>query len=289
MTLQCANCQHELNGPFCSQCGQPARNRRGPFLKMVSDITEDIFNFDSKFYKSILQLLFKPGYLTRQFIDGRRFSILPPVRMYLVVSILFFFIFQIPNIDVSDNNVYVGNVLLGHEEPIEGKPRIALFSVDDNEGAAAKWFEETFADKKKAMQEGIPQVTVDRIFNQLENLLPNALILFLPIFALVLKLLYFFKRVLYFDHLIFALHFQTWLMGVSLIIYGLAIQNPWWAALSATIPIYLAKAQKTVYEQSYWLVIPKTLLIIVTYIAILSVTAVAAMLAAIALLEVDSV
>lgn len=289
MNQLCANCQKELSGPYCSECGQAARNRRGPFWKMIAEISEDVLSFDSKFYKSILQILFKPGYLSRQFIEGKRVSILPPVRMYLVVSILFFFIFQIPNIDVSENNVYVGNVLLGHEEPIEGRPNIALFSIDDDQGVADQWFDEVFADKKKAMQEGIPQVTVDRIFNKLESLLPNALILFLPIFALMLKVLYLFKRILYFDHLTFALHFQTWLMGMSLIIYGLALQNPWWAFLSAVIPIYLAKAQKVVYQQTYWLVIPKTLIILVIYLALLTIAAVASMFAAIALLEVDSV
>gem|GEM_PF-1783616 len=280
----CANCENELDGNFCAFCGQPAKSRRGPIWRVLGEFSEEIFSPDSKFFKSLLTLLFKPGHLSKQFIDGKRVSVLPPVRLYLVMSLLFFFVFNIPEIDVSENNVYIGDVLLGHEKPIKGRPTLQIFSQGDKDSFLSRWFEKSFAEKKEAMQKGNPQVTIDRIFNQLEELLPNALILFLPLFALILKMLYFFKRVLYFDHLIFSLHFQTWLMGMILIIYALATYNPLWSILTALIPVYLAKAQKVVYQQSYWLVIPKTFLIIIIYIFLLAVSAAAALLGAVALL-----
>ena len=237
MLLNCANCQSEISGKFCANCGQSAKSKRGPIWRVIGEFTEEVFAPNSKFFRSLFTLLFRPGVLSKQFIDGKRVAILPPIRLYLVVSLLFFFVFKIPEVDVNQTNVYVGDILLGRDTPIEDQPNLSLFSFGEDDNAIAHWFDATFADKKAAMRDGVPQVIVDRIFNQLEDLLPNVLILFLPLFALMLKCLYLFKRILYFDHLLFSLHFQTWLMGMILIIYGLALYNPWWSALSVLIPI----------------------------------------------------
>lgn len=280
----CTNCQTPLTGPFCANCGQPLRSRRGSVAYMISEATEDVLRFDSKFYKSIFQLLFKPGFLSRQFIIGKRVSILPPIRMYLVISLLFFFVFDIPSPDVKDTNVYIGDILVGKEEKNPDQPTFSLISFDkDDDSKFTQWFQTYFEDKMDILKTSEPQVVIDRIFNKLEDLVPNILILFMPIFALLLKILYLFKRVLYFDHLIFSLHFQSWLMVAILIIYGLAQYNPWWSALSMVLPFYLAKAQKVVYEQSYWWVIPKTFLIIVLYVFLLALATLAAFVAALAL------
>ena len=282
----CANCQSEITGKFCSNCGQSSKSRRGPILQVISEFADEIFSIDSKVLQSLLTLLVKPGVLSAKFISGKRTSVLPPVRLYLVISLLFFFVFQIPSPDVSKDNVYIGDILLGQEKPIKGRQKFSLVAFDMEEDANdfEKWINSFITDKKEVMKRANPQVTIDRMFNSLEDILPNILILFLPVFALVLKLLYYFKRVLYFDHLIFLLHFQTWLMSVTLIIYALALQNVWWSVLTVFIPIYLAKAQKVVYQQSYWLVIPKTIVIVVIYISLMAVAALAAFLSSLTLL-----
>ena len=234
--------------------------------------------------QSLFTLLFKPGVLTARFLEGKRASVLPPVRLYLVISLLFFFVFEIPQQDVSEANVYVGKVLLGKEQPTEGYSNFSIMSSGGTDSAVDRWFEEAFAEQIVTMKESNAQLTVNNIFNRLEDILPNALILFVPLFALVLKMLYAFKRVLYFDHLIFSLQFQTWLMGMVLIIYALALQNGWWSALVLVIPIYLAKAQKVVYQQSYWLVIPKTIAIIIIYLALIFVAGITSLFSSIAML-----
>ena len=282
--MNCANCQSELTGDYCSNCGQSAKSRRGPIWRVIGEFAEEVFAPDSKFFKSLLTLLFKPGVLSRKFIDGKRVSILPPVRLYLVVSLIFFVVFQIPEIDVKEHNVYIGDVLLGRDEPLEGGNTFNFFSTPDSDDVVSTWVNEKLEEKREKLVKENPQVTVDRIFNKLEDLLPNALILFLPLFALIMKILYMFKRVLYFDHLIFALHFQTWLMGMILIIYGLSQHSAQWAWLTALIPIYLAIAQKKVYQQTYWLVIPKTFLITIIYLVVASICGAMAMMGAIALL-----
>ena len=281
-----ANCQSERSGLFCANCGQSSKSRRGPILQVIAEFADDVLSVDSKVLQSLLTLLFKPGVLTASFLSGKRASVLPPVRLYLVISLLFFFVFQIPSPDVTKDNVYIGDILLGYEEPIKGRENfsIATFDNDEDSNAFERWINSFITDKKEVMKSANPQVTIDRMFSSLEDILPNILILFLPVFAIVLKLLYCFKRILYFDHLIFSLHFQTWLMGVTLIIYGLALQNAWWSALTVFIPIYLAKAQKVVYQQTYWLVIPKTFIIIIIYFALIVVAAITAFLSSLTLL-----
>ncbi|PHS14388.1 MAG: hypothetical protein COA86_15725 [Kangiella sp.] len=161
---------------------------------------------------------------------------------------------------------------------------LIMFESGDKASVIEKWINNIIYDKEKVMKTTNAQITINNMFNNLESVLPNLLILFLPLFAIILKLLYLFKRSLYFDHLIFLLHFQTWLMGAILIIYGLALQNPWWSALSIFIPIYLAKAQKTVYQQTYWLIIPKTFFILISYFGLLIIAGIIAFLSAITML-----
>lgn len=283
-SVTCANCSELLTGKFCANCGQAAKSRRGPIWRVSYEFTEEFMALDSKMVQSLLTLLFKPGVLTARFLEGKRASVLPPVRLYLVISLLFFFVFEIPQQDVSKANVYVGKTLLGKEQPTEGFPNFSIMSSGKKESAVDRWFEETFAEQIVTMKESNAQLTVNNILNRLEDILPNALILFVPIFALVLKMLYAFKRILYFDHLIFSLQFQTWLMGMVLIIYALALQSGWWSALVLVIPIYLAKAQKTVYQQSYWWVIPKTIVIMIIYLALIFIAGITSLFSSIAML-----
>ena len=283
MNQKCTNCGTVLTGPFCANCGQNARSRRASVTHMLAEATDDVLRFDSKFYRSILHLLIKPGYLSRQFIRGRRASMLPPIRMYLVISLLFFFIFDIPAPNVQNVNVYIGNILVGKEVPVRGQQNFSMISYSKETPIVGVWLNDFLDHKLEPLKTQDPQLVIDRIFNKLEDIVPNILILFMPIFALILKIMYLFKRVLYFDHLIFSLHFQSWLMVMILIIYSLAQYNPWFATMSIILPIYLARAQKVVYQQTYWLVIPKTLFIIIAYIFMLSVTTLLTLLAAIAL------
>ena len=199
--IQCANCEYELIGAFCSNCGQSCKSRRGPIWQVTGELLHELFALDSKMFSSLWSLLVKPGELTDRFLSGKRASVLPPVRLYLVVSILFFFVFEIPTPDISKDNVYIGNTLLGGEEPIEGRSNFSLFNFGDTNSELDRWFENMFQDKIEVMKTDNPQVSIEKIFNSLEEILPKMLVFFLPLFALVLKTLYFFKRILYFDHL----------------------------------------------------------------------------------------
>jgi len=88
----CLNCGTSLKGPFCYYCGQPDRNFMRFFPVLLREFMEDFLELDSRFARTVKPLLFKPGRLTRDYLEGRRFRYTPPMRLYLFSSIAFFLI-----------------------------------------------------------------------------------------------------------------------------------------------------------------------------------------------------
>ncbi|MGD2128022.1 MAG: DUF3667 domain-containing protein [Lysobacterales bacterium] len=88
----CLNCGTVLQGPFCHYCGQPDKNLLRFFPVLMRELMEDFLDFDSRFMRTMKPLLFKPGKLTRDYLDGRRFRYTPPLRLYLFTSIACFFV-----------------------------------------------------------------------------------------------------------------------------------------------------------------------------------------------------
>jgi hypothetical protein len=86
----CENCRTELRGHYCSKCGQAAVDYHRSFRHVIVDVLDSFLNWDSKFIRSIGLLLWRPGWLTNQFLEGRRVRFLHPLRLYLLVSIVFF-------------------------------------------------------------------------------------------------------------------------------------------------------------------------------------------------------
>lgn len=86
----CLNCGTELRGPYCHYCGQPDRNFLRFFPALLRELAEDLLELDSRFWRTLKPLLFHPGKLTRDFLDGRRFRYTPPLRLYIFSSLAFF-------------------------------------------------------------------------------------------------------------------------------------------------------------------------------------------------------
>lgn len=91
-SINCLNCGTELQGPFCHYCGQPDKNLVRFFPALLRDMLEDFADFDSRFVRTLKPLLLKPGKLTRDYLDGRRFRYVPPLRLYIFSSLLLFFL-----------------------------------------------------------------------------------------------------------------------------------------------------------------------------------------------------
>jgi hypothetical protein len=86
----CENCHHPIDGPFCGQCGQQVESTLKYFWVVIMHLLDDIFSFDSRASRTILPLVTRPGFLTNEYIAGKRVHYVPPLRLYLFISIVFF-------------------------------------------------------------------------------------------------------------------------------------------------------------------------------------------------------
>ena len=104
----CENCHSQVIGSFCSQCGQSVESTLKYFWTVLLHLLDDIFSFDSRASRTLKPLLLTPGFLTNEYIQGRRVHYVPPLRLYLFVSIIFFISLKFFTIDGTD--------LLVHEQ-----------------------------------------------------------------------------------------------------------------------------------------------------------------------------
>ena len=89
----CLNCGAIVQGHYCQDCGQENVEPKETFWHMVTHFFYDITHFDGSFFITLKDLLFKPGFLSKEYVKGRRKAYLHPVRMYVFTSAVFFLIF----------------------------------------------------------------------------------------------------------------------------------------------------------------------------------------------------
>ena len=102
-TENCLNCGEVLTGQHCSHCGQHATVRVLSLWGLTKDVIGDLLDVDSRVWRTLWPLAFRPGLLTQEFLRGRRARYTPPFRMYLVLSLVFFVLASIsdPGSDVA--------------------------------------------------------------------------------------------------------------------------------------------------------------------------------------------
>ena len=89
----CLNCGATVQGRYCHVCGQENVDPKETFWHMVTHFFYDITHFDGSFCVTLKDILFKPGFLSREYMLGRRKKYLHPIRMYVFTSAVFFLIF----------------------------------------------------------------------------------------------------------------------------------------------------------------------------------------------------
>jgi hypothetical protein len=89
----CENCGTKLAGPYCHHCGQHDFEFHRSFWHVFLEGLESFLHFDSKLFHTVATLIFRPGRLTAEFNAGKRTSQMPPLRLYIFVSLVFFFLF----------------------------------------------------------------------------------------------------------------------------------------------------------------------------------------------------
>lgn len=96
-TNQCLNCGYTLDKVYnyCPNCGQENDDNNVSIGTLTSDFFSTYFALDSKFAKTVKPFFIRPGFLTNRYAEGKRASYAHPLRLYLIISIFFFFIFTL--------------------------------------------------------------------------------------------------------------------------------------------------------------------------------------------------
>ena len=232
-TKQCLNCGHTLGEiyNFCPHCGQENNDNNVTFGTFVSEFFANYLSFDSRIGRSIKPFLLRPGFLTNQFNEGKRVRYVHPLRLYLIISVFFFFMTSLL-IQRSVEEASTDLVTL-QEDSTTSELRLWLQfrrvleeeSLTDQEVldslqrlVADTVVEETYSlDSNTVARFGFHQIRrvvqkdIDIFLSFLIQNLPVMMFLLIPLFALLLRLFYLRKRrgILYVQHLVHALHIHA--------------------------------------------------------------------------------
>lgn len=270
---RCANCAAPLTGPYCSECGQRHEHAMHSFWHFMREGLEDFTHADSRLWQTLRALILRPGFLTREFLDGRRARYLPPVRLYLVLSVAFFLIAGILTSRSSGHTVMVemspttGQVTSGQPTPADAQQACAeLRQQMPWLGANRPRFEArcvaTIEGNGRTIQESL-----------LHNV-PRAMFLFLPLLGLVMKALYRRPPRLYVEHLLFFVHDQAFVF-LLLAVYALLgailpapVTEAIGAALWIYVPVYFFVSMLRVYGQGWLATAGKLAALSCAYVAL---------------------
>lgn len=109
----CLNCDYplEISDRYCPRCGQMNSTKKLSFNDFFEEFFSSVFAYDSRLNRTLKTLLFKPGKISKDYIEGRRMHYANPFRFYLSASIIFFLLFNysfdlnIPQLGPQDRNV----------------------------------------------------------------------------------------------------------------------------------------------------------------------------------------
>lgn len=260
-TENCRNCGEVLSGQHCAHCGQRAKVPVLSLLSLLRDLAGDLLNWDARIWRTLRPLAFRPGFLTLEYLQGRRASYTPPLRMYLVLSLLFFLA-----------------VFWGAEPPtlltIDAEEQASPLVADGASGADAcnpenMQIEAIRPAWEARLREACRRIVADTGgFNEalLANV-PGMMFATLPLLAALTQLLYLGSGRYYVEHLLFFVHFHAFFflsaLPIALLsgLSGALGKNGWgpfvenvgdglFTAQSIYLPYYLYRAMRRVYGQS---------------------------------------
>ena len=201
----CHNCDAPIQGLYCHDCGQKYVEKKVGVKTIVSDFFDDYFTVDSKIIKSILPLLFKPGFLTNEYLAGRRESYVKPFRIYIITSMLFFF-FVFMNTDnpfININESEPDNIETAAADSVATELQDSLFTAD-TENSFNLSFDEDSTDNSLLGEFFVNQAgklndmngdEIASLFSEFfKRNLPRAMFIILPVIAAILKLFFWRQR-----------------------------------------------------------------------------------------------
>jgi hypothetical protein len=269
---RCENCGAALSGRYCAACGQRAEPPVHSLWHFMQVAAEDLTHADSRLWRTLAALLFRPGYLTREFLAGRRARYLPPVRLYLVLSVAFFLFAAVthPKLEVVNFQAQqpgTSGLLVpkAGETTQQRADRLCAGSAYDGPWAA-KIAPLVRQNCRKMVEDGGRHLSEAFLHN-----LPRAMFVFLPPLAGIMTLLYWRSRHYYVEHLLLLVHNHAFVFLAVMLAWMLNTLLPPLApwvrfAVSVYFVWYMYRSMRAAYGQGSLLTSGKLVLLAFFYV-----------------------
>lgn len=140
----CRNCGAILHGAYCQDCGQSAHDPLASVAHAVEDVFESFWHVDGRIFRSLRDLLV-PGRIARAYLDGHRVRYIPPLRLYVVLSVITFFIAHVVAAGIID-----GPRVVVRNSTLAGNPFAAATTVQQVEAKRTQLLAELQAERADA-------------------------------------------------------------------------------------------------------------------------------------------
>ncbi|MGZ3425000.1 MAG: DUF3667 domain-containing protein [Polyangia bacterium] len=230
----CLNCGQAVGARFCSECGQENTDYHVSLGRLVGDLFEELFQLESRLWRSLWTLFRRPGLLTQEYNAGRRVSYTTPLRLYLIASVTYFFVGSVVAHNKDESNIHfeLPEITAADKAKIDQKsPFIAHILERANE-----------AQKD-------PKAAVQRVRQTLNEWAPRIAAGLVPLFAILTFILFRRPKRFFVEHLVFALHAHA----TAFLLLTVSELLPWgWVGLGATIALAVLSfmAMRRVFGQS---------------------------------------
>lgn len=253
---ECLNCATKLQGLYCHRCGQSADDHHRSIGHLMWEAVEGFTHLDGRLANTLPALLFHPGRLARDYIEGRRMRHVPPFRLFLISLLIFMFaaewaVNRSPQVTtgVQDTNSALSprTYHVGHATIVVGKPSDIGHVLEQDHSAPASL--------QHWLKEHIGRATQNREFYiMLVFAWAHRLaVLMLPILAGLLSLVYFRKRQFFiFDHLVVAMQYFSFCFLIWAVVWAMPNFNSgvWTFAALIWTPFNLYLILRTAYGSS---------------------------------------
>ena len=233
----CPNCEKEFDKSFnyCPYCGQKNEQQPLRLKHFISDYFSANFNFDSKIWLTLKYLITRPAFLTQEYFKGKRIRYIPPVRLYLFISLIYFFIFSLT---LSSPSASDGDKLNADSTSI------FAISVDKDlkEGTKLDSIRNSSAFDKyliEKLEEMDTKVGEEKFYQNLQKYISTGMFLLLPLIALILSAV-FYKKKYYIENLMFVIHLQSLIFLIAIVfnLIDLVWETEWMIFIEVVILLY---------------------------------------------------
>jgi hypothetical protein len=253
---QCLNCGELLFGLYCNKCGQKDVSYSKPLGVILTAFFNSCLSVDNRTLRSVLPLFFRPGYLSAQFVAGKRMRFASPFKLYLFSSICYFFLFNISlrmedkaDVDSSFNK----QIQKTKDQENTFTANSPANVVDTLSIQKSSWISKKTTPSKFAGRTSEKLKNPEKLRSSLLKGLSYMFFVLMPLFALLLKWNMGQKKQYFFDHLVLAVHFHAFaLLFLSILLLakitmGLAIA----IYLLPVVVLYFIVSVKQFYDMNW--------------------------------------